>query len=177
MSGERATAMVFDLDGVLADARHRLHYLRDIPKNWDAFFGAAPADPVLPQGVELVAQAVGRGHQVIYLTGRPERCRNDTVAWLAERGLPSGPLHMRRDGDRRPARFTKVATLRRLGRSLVIAAFVDDDAAVVQSVREAGFHVIHATWMEVSTSGVGSHQELASDQEVLFRAQETEGRT
>lgn len=177
MNSTQATAMVFDLDGVLADARHRLHYLRHSPKDWDAFFGAASLDPVLPQGAELVALAVGQGHQVIYLTGRPERCRNDTEAWLADRGLPAGPLHMRRDGDRRPARFTKVASLRAIGRQMTIAAFVDDDAAVVQSVRAAGFPVIHATWMTLSTSTVELHSVQASDQAVLFGAQEGEGRT
>jgi hypothetical protein len=33
---------VFDLDGVLADVRHRLHFLDRRPKDWDGFFAAAP---------------------------------------------------------------------------------------------------------------------------------------
>ncbi len=36
---------VFDIDGVLADVRHRLHHVAARPKDWDAFFGAAPQDP------------------------------------------------------------------------------------------------------------------------------------
>ena len=77
--------------------------------------------------------------------------------------------------------MTKVAALRRLSRRYRIEAFVDDDAAVVEAVRAAGFPVLHALWMQPSTSGADSAPDLhgadASAQEVLFEIQETEGRT
>ncbi len=175
------SAAVFDIDGVLADVRHRLHHVASRPKDWDAFFGAAPDDPPLSEGLEAVATADRAGHVVVYLTGRPERCRTATLTWLADQGLPAGELFMRDDSDRRPARTTKVAALRRLSRRYRIDAFVDDDAAVVQSVRAAGFPVLHALWMEPATSGVDSAPDLpapaASAQAVLFEIQETEGRT
>ena len=172
---------VFDIDGVLADVRHRLHHVASRPKDWDAFFGAAPDDPPLADGLGAVATARRAGHVVVYLTGRPERCRAATLSWLADQGLPDGQLFMRADADRRPARITKVATLRRLSQRYRIEAFVDDDAAVVEAVRAAGFPVLHALWMEPSTSGADSAPDLpgqgASAQEVLFEIQETEGRT
>ena len=88
---------------------------------------------------------------------------------------------MRDDSDRRPARITKVAALRRLSRRYRVEAFVDDDAAVVEAVRAAGFPVLHARWMEPSTSGADSASDLpglgASAQAVLFEIQEAEGRT
>jgi phosphoglycolate phosphatase-like HAD superfamily hydrolase len=172
---------VFDIDGVLADVRHRLHHVASRPKDWDAFFGAAPDDPPLDEGLGAVATADRAGHVVVYLTGRPERCRTATLIWLAAQGLPEGQLFMRDDADRRPARMTKVAALRRLSRRYRIEAFVDDDAAVVEAVRAAGFPVLHALWMQPSTSGADSAPDLhgadASAQEVLFEIQETEGRT
>ncbi|HYN56192.1 MAG TPA: HAD family acid phosphatase [Motilibacterales bacterium] len=172
---------VFDIDGVLADVRHRLHHVASRPKDWDAFFGAAPDDPPLSEGLGAVATAARAGHVVMYLTGRPERCRTATHAWLTAQGLPAGDLFMRDDTDRRPARITKVATLRRLSRRYRIEAFVDDDAAVVEAVRTAGFPVMHALWMKPSTSGADSAPDLPtgspSAQEVLFEVQETEGRT
>jgi phosphoglycolate phosphatase-like HAD superfamily hydrolase len=172
---------VFDIDGVLADVRHRLHHVASRPKDWDAFFGAAPDDPALSEGVGAVATADRAGHVVAYLTGRPERCRTATLTWLADRGLPTGELFMRDDSDRRPARITKVAALRRLSRRYRVEVFVDDDAAVVEAVRAAGFPVLHALWMEPSTSGADSAPDLpgqaTSAQEVLFEIQETEGRT
>jgi phosphoglycolate phosphatase-like HAD superfamily hydrolase len=196
------SAAVFDIDGVLADVRHRLHHVAARPKDWDAFFGAAPLDPGLPDGLAAVTTAAAAGHVVVYLTGRPERCRADTLAWLAAQGLPPGDLFMRDDGDRRPARVTKVATLRRLARRFRIEAFVDDDAAVVQTARAAGFTVLHADWMGTEPPGGAPQQgsgaapttageaptgpdtaqtepaiQLADAQEVLFEIQETEGRT
>jgi phosphoglycolate phosphatase-like HAD superfamily hydrolase len=196
------SAAVFDIDGVLADVRHRLHHVASRPKDWDAFFGAAPEDPALPEGLAAVTTAAAAGNVVIYLTGRPERCRADTLAWLAAQGLPPGDLFMRDDSDRRPARLTKVATLRRLARRFRIDVFVDDDAAVVQATRTAGFRVLHADWMGAeppsggqplesgvamatageASMGPGAGQAapgipLSEAQEVLFEIQETEGRT
>jgi len=41
---------VFDIDGVLADVGHRLAYVERRPKDWKAFFAAAPLDPPLREG-------------------------------------------------------------------------------------------------------------------------------
>ena len=41
---------VFDIDGVLADARHREHHVSGRPKDWDAFFAAVGDDPVVEAG-------------------------------------------------------------------------------------------------------------------------------
>lgn len=176
----RPRAAVFDLDGVLADVRHRLHLVAGRPRRWDDFFAAAPADPVLDEGRAAVLAAVAEGRKVVYLTGRPERCRADTLDWLARHGLPHGDLVMRPEGDRRPARATKLAALRRLAGRLDIGVVVDDDRAVVDALRAAGFPVLHADWMPRTTpspSTTGSGLAGASPQEVLFEVQEAEGRT
>lgn len=76
LTSDRPLAFV-DLDGVLADVRHRLHHLTGRRKDWDAFFAAAPHDPLHPEGQAIVEQ-LRRDHEVVCLTGRPERCRADT---------------------------------------------------------------------------------------------------
>lgn len=157
---------VLDIDGVLADVRHRLRHLESRPKDWTAFFAEAPDDPVLPEGL-LLAHELAASHEVLYLTGRPERCRHDTEEWLVTQGFPRGRLLMRSDTDRRPARFTKVERLRRLEAERGVAILVDDDERVVAAALEAGFAVRHATWMT----------EPATQQQALFDAQEVEGRT
>lgn len=167
---------VLDIDGVLADVRHRVHHVARRPKDWTAFFAAAPADPVLPEGLAVAQQLVDEGLAVVYLTGRPERCRADTVAWLRRHGLPEGPLHMRRDRDRRPARVTKLDVLRRLTGGGEVAVVVDDDAAVVELLRRNGFPVMHATWMDGGTAAVDGAA-TPDAQGALFEAQETDGRT
>jgi phosphoglycolate phosphatase-like HAD superfamily hydrolase len=155
-----------DVDGVLADVRHRLAHLAGRRKDWDAFFAAAPDDPPLPEGLAVAAR-LAADHEVVYLTGRPEGCRRDTLAWLQRHGLPEGRLVMRREGDRRPARLTKVALLRRLATERPVAVLVDDDAQVCTAARAAGFSVLRADWMPTDP---------ASDN-TLTEAQERHGRT
>ena len=134
---------VFDVDGVVADVRHRLHHLHR--HNWSRFFAAADADPLLPEGSRLVAD-LGREHEVVWLTGRPEWLREVTVDWFARHALPSGELYMRPDGDYRPARIYKLDVLRSL-QARGVAALVDDDPDVVDTAMRAGFPAVLADWV------------------------------
>jgi hypothetical protein len=158
---KRAYAAV-DLDGVVADVRHRLHHLEGGRKDWDAFFAGIADDAVHPEGL-AVAKELAREHELVYLSGRPERTRAATEHWLARHGAPEGTVLLRRDGDRRPARVTKVGILRRLARDRPVAVLVDDDAAVCRAARDAGFTVMEATWSRPDAT--------------LFEAQERLGET
>jgi len=153
---------VFDLDGTLADSAHRQRFLERSPRDWDAFFAAAPHDPPLAEGVALALRSA-QECEVVYLTGRPERCRRDTLDWLAAQGLPEGRVWMRRNDDRRPARRTKLEILRRLAGDREIRVLVDDDELVCGDAERAGFRVVRARWTGAS--------------QALKDAQEREGRT
>src|SRR5689334_18895904 len=106
---------VFDIDGVVADVRHRLRFLERRPKDWARFFAAADRDPVLQEGATL-AQEYARHHVLVWLTGRPEHLREVTSAWLSAAGLPAELLFMRPANDRRPARDYKPRQLARLAK-------------------------------------------------------------
>jgi phosphoglycolate phosphatase-like HAD superfamily hydrolase len=153
---------VLDIDGVLADVRHRLHHLATRPKDWTGFFTAAADDPLLPGGAQLAHQLAAE-HEVLYLTGRPERIRELTGRWLADQQLPPGRLLMRPDGDHRPARLFKRERLRTLANERTIASVVDDDPQVVELLRAAGIPVRLADELPYA--------------EPLARAQERDGRT
>ncbi len=153
---------VFDIDGVLADVSHRVHFLEGRRPDWGGFFAAAVDDAPLPEGLALVAEA-HKECEVAYLTGRPERCRPDTTDWLRDQALPEGTLAMRADGDHRPARRVKPALLRQLARGRVVAVVVDDDKEVCDAYERAGWTVLRAGW--------------ATRSPALRRAQEDEGRT
>lgn len=157
---------VFDIDGVLADVRHRLRHVRSTPKNWQAFFAEAVDDEPHPEGMELVHR-YARDHEVVFLTGRPEHTRPQTEAWLDAQGLGGRLVLMRPGGDRRPAARVKLAALRRLARERRVAVVVDDDPLVVETLHEAGFHVRHARW----------ERRLEAEQAALLEAQEVEGRS
>lgn len=153
---------VVDVDGVLADVRHRLHHLQRRPKDWSAFFAAAPQDPLLEVGRETVVQ-LAEVCDVVYLSGRPEYCRRDTEAWLLLHALPAGEVLLRPRGDSRPASTVKVEALRRLAQRAPVTVLVDDDSDVLAAARAAGFDVLPATWMGTAPA--------------LHEAQENEGRT
>jgi hypothetical protein len=157
----RAIAVI-DIDGVLADVRHRVRHLEKRPKDWGSFFRAAAKDPPLAEGLDA-ARRLSEVYEVVYLSGRPEHLRRDTVAWFKRHGVPDGELHLRPRNDFRPAREFKVSMLRRLNDRAPVALLVDDDDQVLEAARLAGFDVLPATWM-------GSAPEL-------HEAQEEEGRT
>ncbi|MGW3956467.1 phosphatase domain-containing protein [Streptomyces sp. NPDC004752] len=142
---------VFDLDNTLADTAHRQRFLRSGPRDWNGFFAAAPQDPPIAEGVALAKESA-RECDIVYLTGRPERCRRDTLDWLDAQGLPRGRVFMRRDADRRPARFTKLEILRRLARDREVRVLVDDDELVCDDAERAGFPVVRARWANRSTT-------------------------
>lgn len=162
MTEDSRPLAVFDLDNTLADTAHRQRHLERKPRDWNAFFAAAPYDPPLEQGVALVLESA-RECEIVYLTGRPERCRKDTVAWLAAQGLPEGHIWMRRNDDRRPARRTKLEILRQIARTREVRVLVDDDELVCDEAERAGFRVVRARWASTSAA--------------LKDAQEREGRT
>ncbi len=164
--------VVLDIDGVLADVRHRLHYLTRRPKDWDGFFAAAKDDQILEIGAEFAKRAA-TSHEIVYLTGRPERLRAATQAWLDRQLLPSGRLVMRSNGDRRPSAVVKLHELRALRRESAVELLLDDDHSVVEAARAAGFTVQLADWMP---RPVDDDLSLFG-RDVLGDAQQRDGRT
>ena len=153
---------VIDIDGVVADVRHRLQHVTGRPKDWRAFFAAAADDPLLDEGAETVAR-LGEVYDIVYLSGRPERLRTVTERWFRQHDLPPGVLVLRPPDDFRPSRLYKVEALRRLAETRTVVVLVDDDPRVLDAARAAGFDVLPATWM-------GEHS-------ALREAQERDGRT
>ncbi len=129
---------VFDIDGVLADATHRQHHLERRPKDWDAFFADVGADGLLIQGRALLRE-FAVGHDVVLLSGRPERTRQDTEAWLARHDIEVSRLVLRADDDYRPAARLKADLVRRVGSPDEIVVVVDDDLAVVTALDALGY--------------------------------------
>jgi phosphoglycolate phosphatase-like HAD superfamily hydrolase len=156
---------VLDIDATLSDTSRRIHFLQKRPKDWDSFFAHAKDDAVLDEGL-AVATTLAAEHEIVYLTGRPERLRRDTVKWFEDNGFPEGKLLMRGNNDRRPSVVMKLARLRTLAQERRIAVLVDDDVKVCDAAEKAGYTVMRADW------GLD-----AETQPTLFEAQESEGRT
>lgn len=85
---------IFDIDGTLANAEHRVHLVRDGNSDWDAFYDACVKDePIQP--VISVLKSLWQHHELWFFSGRDERVRDKTIEWLAKWVHPAMRLHLR----------------------------------------------------------------------------------
>lgn len=95
-------AYIFDIDGTLADCSHRLHHITGDKKDWDAFYAACKDDKPIEDVCKLCRE-LGMEYEILFVTGRPQKTLDDTLAWLIKYDLPVllDCLYMRCDDDRR----------------------------------------------------------------------------
>ena len=86
------------MDGVLADASQRQHFLDGPFQYWEKFFAACGADDPIAEALEL-ARLLDPALAVILLTARPIRVRAQTVDWLGRHPVRWDLLVMRDAGD------------------------------------------------------------------------------
>lgn len=133
-----ADTVIFDIDGTLADASHRLHLIKKKPPDWDAFFAAVGDDPPHLPVIDM-ARRVAHCYQVVLVSGRPEKTRAATQAWLNTYGLGGWPLYMRPDSDYRQDYVVKREILHRLrAEGCDIKFAVDDRPQVIAMWRGEG---------------------------------------
>jgi hypothetical protein len=100
--------IVCDLDGTLANCEHRVHHVQKVDSegekrkpDWNAFYAGIKDDEV-HEAVHSVLFSRQPEMNVIFSSGRPERCRADTVWWLTNKtAVRNYTLLMRKDGDNR----------------------------------------------------------------------------
>ena len=156
---------IVDIDGVVADVRHRLRHIERGRKNWKAFFAAAADDAIHHEGVAIV-ETLRAGHEVVFVTGRPEHLRKVTETWLQAAGLGGHRLLMRSDRDHRPAPQLKREIIAGLARGRTIGIVVDDDPKVLALLSSAGYPTFAASWERRSTDERAA-LESAQDREGL----------
>lgn len=120
-------AFIFDIDGTLADASHRLHFIEGPSKNWEAFFDAMKDDKVI-EPVRVVygilqillnitsSFDMDLGFEIVFCTGRPDSHKLETIEWLGKEVCgPNGyRVYMRKTGDRRPDDVVKEEMIQRM---------------------------------------------------------------
>lgn len=87
LPGLRKHLILFDLDGVCANDRHRVKYA--LAKEWSEYFDRIIDDPVLDEGLELAQYYADQGFEVQYLTGRRVDLYEKSRAWLEKNGFPN----------------------------------------------------------------------------------------
>ena|SRR5712671_1452820 len=131
---------LFDIDGTLADIRHRLHHIERTPKDWDAFFADCVDDLPFAHVCELARDLDRAGQTIVFVSGRSDRVRIETRQWICEHVvLFDRPLYMRSQGDHRPDHVVKGELLEQVRADgyWPIMAF-DDRNQVVEMWRAKG---------------------------------------
>lgn len=147
---------IFDIDGVVADITHRLHYMKE--KNYEKFYSdeEIAKDEEIPAGIDLVNRLFESNNSfVMFMTGRPASSDKATWQWLNEHKVKhckSG--FFRNNGDYRPSPIVKVEGVKQamvevknildkaskdgsMGEmELGKVYFIDDDPKNVQAVEE-----------------------------------------
>ena len=122
--------VIVDIDGTLANANHRIHHIRQQPKNWGAFFSEAVKDPVneiILRWVEVLRE----DHCIIIVSGRAiDQSQYLTVDWLREKKIPYDFLFMRNGYDYREDWIVKSEILAKMPRNQVVFS-IDDRMQVV----------------------------------------------
>lgn len=136
-------AIIVDVDGTISNPTHRKHYIEKknpTQEDWNKFFTSADQDSPNEWCVELVKNFRNAGHEIVYLTGRPENIRGVTETWIRKH-VRNVPFHlfMRPNNDR--SHDTKVKT--QIYREDIEPTFdvlftVDDRGSVVDMWRDLG---------------------------------------
>ncbi|GAA0315972.1 hypothetical protein GCM10009087_28070 [Sphingomonas oligophenolica] len=153
-------AVIFDIDGTLADVEHRLHHL-DGDKDWIAFFRDMQDDkPIEPiaELARLLHKAVEAKHgleAVLIVTARPDRedWRRTTLDWLDVHAIPYDRIYFRPEGDTRQDHLVKAEILQRIledGYEPVLV--IDDRPQVVKMWRDHGITTLQCAADEPGAS-------------------------
>lgn len=98
--------VICDIDGSVADLKHRLHYIKGSHKNYNTFFDEMVNDKPIKDVIEVLGQ-LAMEYKVVFMSGRPSSHRKQTEEWLKKHiwfyGLKSTNLglYMRKEGDNR----------------------------------------------------------------------------
>ena len=137
-----AKVVVFDLDGTLANADHRMHWVSSKPKNWAACDAAIPQDTVHTD-IAWILDYLPLDTRIILCTGRSDSVRETTEQWLRDNHIEYDALYMRPTGDFRKDSVVKVELLQQIindyGKPYL---WFDDRQQVVDAIRAEGIRVL-----------------------------------
>ncbi len=100
--------IIVDIDGTLANNAHRQYLVIGEKPNWEQFFSLVSLDLPIEPIVELCKSLqLTNKYKIVLVSGRPERCRQETVKWLNQHEIIFNEFYMRKDGDKRPDYMVK----------------------------------------------------------------------
>lgn len=152
LSSGRATVAgpvaIVDLDGVLADALHRQHFLHLAEPDWAGFYAAVDDDGVLAAGMRLL-DTLRESLPIVILTGRTDEVARTTLNWLDRHRIRWDMLICRPpdddDASTHAVDYKRVEVHRMLEAGLDPVLAVDDNRKIVEMYEEFGIPSIYVS--------------------------------
>jgi len=135
--------IVFDIDGTLANIKHRLHNIQDGNKNWEKFNSECHKDEPNKHIIEINKLMCDRNnpkhYPAIIVTGREETYAAETREWLQNHGITWTYLFMRPTKDYRSDVEIKREIIEKYIQPAEILFVLDDREKVVDLWRSMGY--------------------------------------
>lgn len=119
--------IIVDIDGTIAFRGERDPYC------WEDVINDEPNKPI----ISLIMQ-LEQWNDLIFVSGRKDLCRNDTITWLNKYGFDDFELHMRRADDYRSDEIVKKEIYEKHIYPRQVRWVFDDRDKVVKMWRELG---------------------------------------
>lgn len=141
-----------DIDGTLTWRTEEMH--ADPATRGIHDYHRVSEDLYHPEVFNAVGALQQGGAKIVFVSGRPQSCREDTVAWINAPGIlvcdDDNPLYMRNTGDFRPDTIVKRELFDQYIRSqgyYIAGVFDDRNRVVFKTWREQlGLTVFHVAW-------------------------------
>lgn len=137
--------VICDLDGTICNIDDRKHLVSsNSDKNWKEFFDNIPNDKPRWEVINYIYQLNKIGFKIIYVSGRPEDYKKQTIEWLKEHNADFNySLIMRKSGDKRPDTDVKKEILDKYFKDKIkIFTVIDDRPSVIRMWKENKLDVI-----------------------------------
>lgn len=132
-------AIIVDIDGTLCNLEHRLHHISNKPKNWQKFYESMHLDKPKEDVISII-RTLDAYYTVLFLTGRPEKYRAQTLNWLKNNVLnyvEDSELFMRQTNDSRQDNIIKKEIYeKQIAPKYEVTAIFEDRTRVVDMWRK-----------------------------------------
>lgn len=129
--------IICDIDGTIANNDHRQHLLKKF-KDWDKFFSQLHLDEPYFEIIEKIKEFKKNGKEIVFITGRPERYRDETNSWLEKYFKFNYELLMRPNNETRSKIIVKTNIFKQNFSPEEIKIVFENDNALIKLWRSFG---------------------------------------
>ena len=140
-------AIIVDIDGTIANCKHRLDLIKKEPKDWDKFHELSVKDTVIEKNMDLIKIInLYSSAKPIFITGRPLKLHHVTKHFIQKNFnecLNNFELFMREYDDKRKTWIVKRELyFRYVFTKYDVKMVFEDDPRCIRMYRDLGLNVI-----------------------------------